>query len=222
MIDLSKFAFKKLIGFDKIIITGAQRSGTTICSKMIADIMGDEYDLIDEKDFGTHDEEAFQSLLYDEGKLIIQAPAQSHTIHRIWNEKIFIIFMVRDIEDIMNSQQRIQWTKIEEPREKLKYYKEFRCDVTAPISLIKKYIFYSLQRTLIPESNLSIIHYEDLKDLNPKLWIDSQFRKEFDKKQTVPDLIPPNKLLKEILKDGGISKENYNYYYQKYINLSSK
>ena len=86
--------FNNLKNFKKIIVSGPQRSGTTITTKMIANDTGHLCML--EESFGMFNESKWINLLNSPGKMVIQSPTMSSCLHKLDNrDDILIIFMMR-------------------------------------------------------------------------------------------------------------------------------
>jgi hypothetical protein len=163
--------FEFLSGFNKILVTGPQRSGTTICGKMIAQDLGMKY--VDEDTFKVFDIDLFEDLINDSERLVIQCPGLCHIIHLYGRGNIAIVFMKRDIKDIIASQERIHWPK--EKGELTKYEK-----TEGIISKVKYDFWHFHQKDKI---NFQFeIEYSSLK--SHPLWIPKDKRINFKPKQT--------------------------------------
>jgi len=92
--------------FERVLVTGPQRSGTRIAAKMIAQDIGYKY--VDELDFGVHDREAFERILEDT-RIVVQCPTMCHAIHKYADDETLVVLMVRDLDDIAASEERIGW-----------------------------------------------------------------------------------------------------------------
>jgi len=92
----------KVKNFDRIVVTGPQRSGTTIISKCFAKDLG--YRFINEADFGTYDFDGAYETLKSHEKIVVQCPALSHYCHYFSNiESCCVIWVKRDINEILDS-----------------------------------------------------------------------------------------------------------------------
>ena len=89
----------------KILVTGPQRSGTTICARMIAHDTGFEY--IDENRIGVDNLTLAKMLFESSENFVLQAPALSRWCHKLNAD--LVVFMMRAISDIEKSQRRIGW-----------------------------------------------------------------------------------------------------------------
>ena len=108
--------------YDYIIISGPQRSGTTYVAKELAFEL--EYDYIDEFKHGIARFKKMLSFIENKPK-VIQAPALSHKLHKITNEKTLVVFMMRNNHDISLSEDRIGWHDKHANTEFAKYKESF-------------------------------------------------------------------------------------------------
>ncbi len=167
--------FEHLAEFDVILISGPQRSGTRICARMVADDTG--HRCIDENDYGPHNEDRWHELVETGGNVVIHCPAMCHILHDFaGDERVAVVFMRRDLRDIITSQERIGWTKREEPRELVKYGAAY-----GPVALVKYDHWERAQRDLFPEERRFEIEYESLAE-HP-FWIPPAKRPYFGHRQ---------------------------------------
>jgi len=100
-----KDLLNKLKRFEKVVITGPGRSGTTIAAVIIAEELG--YKFANESWFASTRFDKFLQLLQIPTNMVIQAPCLSEKMHWIGAEsKVAIVLMKRDINDIVESQER--------------------------------------------------------------------------------------------------------------------
>ncbi len=96
-------------------MTGPQRSGTTIAAHIIAKYIKVKY--IDEDDIGVGTEEhfdLFKKQLDDPTPKVIQCPDLSYRIHEVGQRNdLIVVWMIRDVEEIVASQKRIHWEQCE-------------------------------------------------------------------------------------------------------------
>jgi glycosylphosphatidylinositol transamidase (GPIT) subunit GPI8 len=151
-----------------IIVAGPQRSGTRIASHIIAEITG--YDYIDEHDYGVHKIEAWQKLVANENRVVIHAPGMSRELLTIKHyDDVLIVFMSRQVSDIVASEKRINWRW---KKERGKYDKT---NNGIPVSTLKYQYWIKTQRDNLP-------HTYDLDYLSLSthpLWLDNDKRKGF-------------------------------------------
>ena len=174
--------FEKLTKYSRILVTGPQRSGTTIAAKMIAKDTGYKY--IDEFDFGTKDEKGFLSTLTNCKNLVIQCPAMSHLVHKVANDDTLVVMMMRDINDIVASEKRVNWSggpyaELEKFGMTGKRARSFR-QHGGKISELKYKRWNEEQKNKIP--NYLELEYESLS--KHPLWVPKEKRVNFHPKQT--------------------------------------
>lgn len=166
--------------FNKVYVTGPQRSGTTFAAKALAYSLG--YKHIDERDFGTQDLDKMNELTSKYDKFVVQCPCLFYRVTDFDNDGI-IICMIRDIESIIKSENRINFTKFTGFKgEHVKYINKFPeyYDKNKPISQIKYDVWNNVQKLKI--NNYIELKYEDLK--SHPLWIGKEKRTHFKPKQT--------------------------------------
>ena len=161
--------FDSFKGFNKILVTGPQRSGTTICAKMIEYDLGLDY--IDENRVGVSKKYSVDSLMRATNRFVLQCPGIAYMAHTFKDiEDLAVIFMVRSVSDIIKSQERIEW-----PYEKLEL-KKYGAEA-GPIAEVK-YRFW--RRDQKPNMNNAFeINYKSLAA--HKLWVEE--RKHFGPRQ---------------------------------------
>jgi hypothetical protein len=158
--------FEWLSKFDRIFVTGPQRSGTRICAKMIAHDTG--YDFIDETQINMDGFYNFSTLLETNKKYVLQCPTLCRYIHFFAQEDNAIVLMRRNIKDIVKSQKRIKWSK--------EWLELIRYDRNEGIISEIKYDFWEKnQKERI--KNLFEIEYGSLK--THPLWIAKKERENF-------------------------------------------
>jgi len=168
--SLGVFVFAHLKKFKSIIVSGPQRSGTRICAKMIAYDTGYQY--IDEVYIKIDSEDLLNKYLV-KGEVVVQCPALAHIVHK-YNNDIAIIFMRRDIKDILASQKRVGWSTRPEERELKKYNKK------GIISKIKYDYWEDYQKSKI--KNFFEVDYKSLS--THPLWKTKKERKDYHSDQT--------------------------------------
>ena len=105
LLKLTLKAIRSLVKHDLILVTGPQRSGTTITARIIAQETGYKY--IDEESFGVHDCKRFELLLKKEHRAVIHCPAMSRWIH-IYSDH-YVVFVRRRWQEIVESAKRVGW-----------------------------------------------------------------------------------------------------------------
>jgi len=169
--------FEYLAEYPVILVTGPQRSGTRIMAKCVAYDLGHEY--IDENEIKTDSLYELEILTkYQRGdrRLVVQCPALMYAVQHIvrrTGRDFAVVVVMRDIKDIVASQQRARW--IWEYLEAW-HYEEYPC----PIAEVKYEVWRSVQRHQVP--NWFEVEYESLADHS--LWVPAEQRKDFDAWQT--------------------------------------
>ena len=150
-------------------MTGCQRSGTRIASKIIAHDTG--YYRFDENSFGVHSLKLFEKQLRNETG-VWHCPSLAYRIHRYSNEDTTIVWMLRNPEDVLRSQKRIGWIGWKSKGEYVRYkviqdkYNEEK------MYEFKLWFWRSFQKELI--HNPIELEYESLK--GHPLWINENDR----------------------------------------------
>jgi hypothetical protein len=158
--------FEWLAKYEKIFVTGPQRSGTRICAKMIAHDTGHEY--VDETDINMDSFYNLVSHLASKMKIVIQCPTLCRYIHFFTSDDNAVVLMRRDIKDIIGSQNRIKWG--------MEWLELIRYDRSAGVISEIKYDFWEKnQREHI--KNAFEIEYGSLK--KHPLWIGKKERENF-------------------------------------------
>ena len=105
--------FEHLSKFNKIVVVGHQRSGTTIMSKMIADDL--KYEPIDESYFHTKDANIFKNSILNGHittppveHMVIQAPELTTQIQNLVTDDVLVVYVVRNREDIIKSLKKMR------------------------------------------------------------------------------------------------------------------
>jgi hypothetical protein len=96
----------QLKSFDSILVTGPQRSGTTIGGHILAEELGYRY--ADENEINIYDYLKAINLLHG-GQVVLQAPGLCYLAHWFNTSKIAVVVMRRNLEDIYKSEMRIGW-----------------------------------------------------------------------------------------------------------------
>jgi len=133
----------------RIIVTGPQRSGTTICAHMISHDTGLEY--IDEDRIGVDNLSLARNLFSSHKNCVLQAPALARHCHEL--DVDLVVFMIRPVADIIKSQKRIGWG--------CETIELSRYGVSAgPIAQVKYDYWRNVQRSKV--KNYREINYNDL------------------------------------------------------------
>jgi len=164
--------FESLKKYKRIFVTGPHRSGTTICTKMIANDTGFPWFKMDA--IGGENLKSLNNwLVKRSNNFILQCPTLCYCIHKVGDKNTMIVLLVRNIDDILKSQKRIGWD-----REKggLETY-----GVQEGILAEVKYKFWNEQQKQKIKNYLEV-EYESLKD--HWLWVPKKYRTNFKPRQT--------------------------------------
>ena len=173
--------FKDLAKYNQILVTGPQRSGTTIAAKVIVADTGHKY--IDEYDYKTS-EVGFLRLLPRNNNVVIQCPAMFHCLPEIADKNTLVVMMMRNTDDIVASEERIHWWSSGAYRELKRLgiegpeARRFRRQGSRVSEV--KYQRWEKIKNKIP--HFLELEYESLS--KHPLWIPKEKRINFDKKQT--------------------------------------
>lgn len=160
-----------------ILVTGPQRSGTRLIAKAIAHDTGHTYiDEVEIKVDSTY--ELFWIKEQTEGSIVVQCPGLCYIAYLLMGiDGFFMVMCMRDVRDIIISQERIGWGY--EWLERLKYpTNSWKYESIAQV----KYANWEYAREfLLPEQYLEI-QYEEMKD-HP-LWVPKEDRQNWGFSQT--------------------------------------
>ena len=95
--------------FPCVVVTGPERSGTTIMTGMISYSTG--YTNIPEETWD-NDFESLWRLLRERDRIVVHAPHLTYRVHEIdehSHDRVLVVFMLRKIDDIVESQRNCQW-----------------------------------------------------------------------------------------------------------------
>ncbi len=163
--------FEWLAEFDKVLVTGPQRSGTRICTKMIAYDTGHEY--IDELGIIGDSLNWLGTFVSTKRRFVVQCPALCRYVHIFSADDVAIVLMRRSIEGIIASQKRIGWRG-----EWLELARYDRSD--GVIAEVKYQFWEEYQREQIKHA--FEIEYESLA--KHPLWVPTYLRRNFEIGQT--------------------------------------
>ena len=175
--------FEYLSKHDQIIVTGPHRSGTTFTSEIIAEDLG--YKLAPENQFsgGKYPSRYFQ-LMYDrlsgwkkQGiKIVLHNPNIVSFVHLLDCFTPAIVFMRRNVQDIISSERRIKWEG-QEKRLIKDYYRD-----QGILSEVIYEVWDKYQKPLI--THAYDLDYESLA-AHPR-WVPQDLRSNFSPHQTRP------------------------------------
>ena len=175
--------FEHLNQFKKILVSGPQRSGTTICAQMIARDLGYRY--FDEMEFEVDNVRRIFAAVDSLDRIVVQCPGLAASLWMFSHPDILVVFMMRDVAEIIASQNRPIyesspdriWSTAHEPVELMKYGR-----LSGVISQVK-YEGWAAQKPYI--RNTLEIPYSSLA-AHP-MWVDPAARTNFRPKQIAPD-----------------------------------
>ena len=165
--------FENLKLFEKIIVTGPQRTGTTICAQMIAHDLGLRF--IDEHEVGLFNEQLTHNMCKGKKKFVLQLPCGAHRCHKFSYPDVAVVFMYRNSYNIIQSQKRIGWSGNTPPPQNVNY------GLTTETVSTAKYSFWRTYQKAKLE-NAFEIWYETLQE--HKFWVDKRNRKGHGTKGT--------------------------------------
>lgn len=166
---MNRFDFSE---FRVVVVTGPQRSGTTIAARIIAKESRMRY--VDENEYGTRDLSAWLSLVHNGAGIVIQSPAMSrHLISISHYDGVAVVWMLRPLSGIIDSERRIHWR---DGDEKAKYSNYMG---VLPISLVKL-IYWRVHQS--PAMSYGVeMAYSDFSE-HP-LWVPTDKRRQFTSRQ---------------------------------------
>lgn len=176
--------FEHLRKHDRLLVTGPQRSGTTICAKMISVDTGHTFLSEAHLVGGSHIDDQWHKLadlVKTRQRIVVQCPSLSRWIHDFSSEDTLIVFMRRKIRDIVASEKRIGWG---DSAQRAVYKKALRCYEFPATVAEAKYLFWEeVQRSVV--HHWLEIEFESLKD-HP-LWVPAERRVDFGPRQISED-----------------------------------
>ena len=164
--------FEILKRYSRILVTGPQRSGTTICARMIA--ADTKHAFLAEEAFGVDDVERWQELVIGMSNAVLQCPSMCRYItHFGQYDDLAVVFMIRPVAEIVASQRRIQWKY--EDDELQRYGRKH-----GPIAIVKYNYWGDYQKTQM----LHVYEVEYHSLASHKLWVAKNERHNFNARQT--------------------------------------
>lgn len=163
--------------FRVVVVTGPQRSGTTIAARIIATESSMQF--VDEDEYGTKDVGAWKELVATGQQLVVHSPAMARWVHEVANpdsggQDVAVVWLIRPLLEILASQQRVGWDGADE---RIKY--EMKGADGRPVAVVKTWYWYHQQRPFI--CNPFEIEYHDLE--RHRLWVPAHKRVTFGKRQ---------------------------------------
>jgi hypothetical protein len=174
--------FEHLATYRKILVSGPQRSGTTICAQMIAADL--KYRYFDELDFDVDNIRRVFAVVDALDRIVVQCPSLAASLWMFSQPDVLVVFMKRDVQEIIASQSKPiydsspdrVWTTGHQPIELMKYGR------TSGVIAQVKYEGWEAQKPYI--RNAMEIEYASLA-AHP-MWVDAAARANFRPKQIAP------------------------------------
>ena len=166
--------FEDFARYRAVLVTGPQRSGTTIAAKMIAADAGLRY--VDESEWGVQDRAAWRRWVQDTRGAVMQCPSMSRYVHEFGHwDNVAVVWMRRSLKEIAASEKRVGWGGSDRAYELARYgVKE------GNIAKLKYRYWREVQREKIV--NAYEVKYASLE--GHPLWVDAADRVGFEVKQT--------------------------------------
>jgi hypothetical protein len=155
---------------NKVIVSGCQRSGTTIAALAIATEINRTF--IDESAYMAENQKLFHHEFTIQNKFVMHAPAMLHILPH-YQDKALIVIIERDIQDVVKSMKRIGWFERHGKYE----YRKFKKEIPSSPEEI-----YKVKEEFIVSLNCIILPYTELK--KSSLYVDK--RENWYIKQTAP------------------------------------
>ena len=95
--------FEHLKKFDRIVVTGPHRSGTTICAEMIAADTG--FEAVREERFSCRNEGLFRRFMKRAKRVVVQAPAMFWTLPDVDDGRTAFVLMRRPLDELHASKR---------------------------------------------------------------------------------------------------------------------
>ncbi len=172
---------------DAVLVTGPQRSGTTIAAHILANALGYRY--VDEEAIGVHNAELAERVLR-RGRVVLQAPGLCHLAHALAAHPAVVVLMRRRLEDIHRSEERIGWRTayggLNLRAEQVKYFLGFGIPTneSTDIAQVKYRVWEEVQKTAIPAGYAFELAYESMQ--GHSYFKDANQRARFTSRQWVP------------------------------------
>lgn len=158
--------------FRKVLVTGPQRSGTTIAARILADELG--YRFVSEKDIKTHSLWRLHKRLLSLRREVIQGPCFGSICHYIDTPKTLVVFMRRNVDQIARSEQRIGWNA--QKWELANYFRD-----SGTVGAVRYECWEKYQQPLMEVPWIELAHDSFA---GHRLWVESEKRRHFSDHQT--------------------------------------
>ncbi len=156
-------------GHTRITVTGPQRAGTTISAKILAEELS--YEFIPEGFVGVDKLDRFFAIFWTKDCFVLQAPGLCAYAHLLPG---CFVLVRRNLDEIVRSQDRIDWTRQWEQVELRKYF-----TTLGPVGCVKYFAWDVYQKPRM--SHAYELEYESLR--GHRLWLDPEIRGNFRPRQ---------------------------------------
>jgi hypothetical protein len=168
---------ERLRGYRSVLVVGPQRAGTTIAARMLAGGLG--IDFLDERDVAGDLDQRIDELRHRKTPGVVQCPAWTWACHELGGRGFGVVLLRRPVEEVIDSQERIRWTRRCQPQELRRYGL-----ISGAIADVKYRAWDEHQRRALGPHAYEV-DYAALAE-NP-LWLGAHLRKGFHAKQTALD-----------------------------------
>jgi hypothetical protein len=168
--------------YPNILVTGAPRSGTNLVSRIIERDLG--YRFIDELEFGVdRSKKRFLDIVNKNHNCVIQCAGLSGLAMQIRDQFVVVVF--RNIKDIKESMDRVDWDSFGFGSEKVKWSEIFNINSNLH-PLYFPYMYWTLLKLTFEanktEKNYLEVQYKNLKD--DPMFVEKPLRKNWTTRQT--------------------------------------
>ena len=153
--------------YDRILVTGPQRAGTTIAARMLAAELN--YKFVPEEQVGFDNLEKLFDLYRNEKQFVLQGPCFCPYAHLVSGA---VVLMRRPVPEILSSQARISWP---EEAELDRYF-----TTQGPIAQVKYDAWDNYQKPQLRERGFEL-DYQSLS--RHPLWLEKEQRQAFKPRQ---------------------------------------
>ncbi len=164
--------FDHLKDYARVLVTGPQRSGTTLIARAIEHDTDLEY--VDENEFRATDYAMWKTMVTLSTGIVMQCPGMCRYVHEFGDQDdVAVVMCDRDIYEIMASQERIGWEW--EKFELLRYGR-----IDGEIARVK-YVHWWREGQKDKIKHAFDVRYDDLE--SHPLWLPKEQRVDFDRRQ---------------------------------------
>ncbi len=175
--------FEKLAQWPIILVTGPQRSGTTIAARMIEHDIGHKY--LDEVSWQVWDGERAREMADAFKPCVLQGPGILKDARRFYGPNCCVVLMRRNIDNIIASQKRVGWNRW--AKKEILFYADDLHWTQEEAELYVARTKYMYWRYDVRPS-LSYWHEVEYESLSKhELWLPAEERKDFNARQYYSD-----------------------------------